>query len=85
MSLLSRSTLFPFELKSGFSANLSFFRTTDLAMLSMFNAKERNWNDWLQLFAEADPGFVLKSANTPPKSELALIVVEWKGQQSRNI
>ena len=47
-------------------------------MLAMFNAKERDWNDWLQLFAEADPGFVLKSASTPPKSELAVIVVECK-------
>lgn len=80
MSLLSRSTFFPVELKSGFPANPTSFRATDLGMLTMFNAKERDWNDWLQLFAEADPGFVLKSAKTAPKSELAVIVVEWKGQ-----
>lgn len=73
------------DLKSGISANSSSFRATDLGMMGMANSKERDWNDWIELLKEADPGFVLKSVKTPPESELSTVAIVWEGPPASNI
>ena len=70
------------KLESGFSADTSSFRATDLGMMGMANSKERDLNDWIELLKEADSRFVLKSVKTPPKSELTTIAVVWEGPAS---
>lgn len=67
------------EMTSGFPANPRDFRRMDFGMMGMYNAKERDWDDWIEVFKEADPRFELKSVKAPPKSALAMITVEWKG------
>lgn len=48
-------------------------------MMGFMNSKERDRIDWIELLNEADPGFVLKSVKTPPKSELSLVEIVWEG------
>lgn len=73
------------DLKRGIPAKSSSFRATDLGMMGMANSKERDWNDWIELLKEADPGFVLKSVKTPTKSELTTVAVVWEGPLASNI
>ncbi|KAG8526570.1 uncharacterized protein KY384_008771 [Bacidia gigantensis] len=55
---------------------------TDLGMLAMENAKERDRSDWTELLKEADPRFILKCINTPVKSELSMVEVVWEDSTS---
>lgn len=55
-------------------------RCFDLAMKAVFNAKERNLDDWAKLFRNADPGFELLGAKKSPKSQLSIIEARWKEQ-----
>lgn len=50
----------------------------DLAMMALFNSKERNGPQWKELIARADPRFVLKSVTPMPPGPLALIELVWE-------
>ena len=54
-------------------------RNFDLSMKQLLNAKERAAEDWIALFAAADPRFKLKGMRVPDGSQLAIIEVVWEG------
>jgi ABC-type uncharacterized transport system YnjBCD substrate-binding protein len=49
----------------------------DLAMLEFHNGKERDAEDWAQLFKDADPRFQYLGVKKPPMSRLGLIEATW--------
>ncbi|KAI1172932.1 O-methyltransferase [Nemania sp. FL0916] len=53
-------------------------RGFDLAMMELFNAREREEHDWQRLFAEADSRFQFAGINTVPGAALAFISAIWK-------
>jgi len=52
-------------------------RTMDLDMLTLFNARERDEDDWKVLFQRADPRFKFQGIKQPKGSTLALILATW--------
>jgi 6-hydroxytryprostatin B O-methyltransferase len=50
-------------------------RTTDLCMMMLSNAKERDMEEWTALLHQADPRFRIKNVVVPEGSVLALIEV----------
>jgi len=62
---------------------LSFYhqktmRNIDLAMKSLLNSKEREMDDWKQLFAEVDPAFKFVGVQMLPGSNLGVIHARWE-------
>ncbi|MCJ1380209.1 hypothetical protein MMC17_003312 [Xylographa soralifera] len=62
---------------------LSFYhekliRCLDLAMKAGFNSKEREIEDWVRLFINADYRFKFVGAKVPPGSNLATIHARWE-------
>ncbi|THC88441.1 hypothetical protein EYZ11_012113 [Aspergillus tanneri] len=55
-------------------------RIMNLSMMSVFNARERDADEWRDLFHRADPRFRFVGIRQPQGSHLALIEVEWSGQ-----
>ncbi|KAJ4288909.1 hypothetical protein N0V90_011250 [Kalmusia sp. IMI 367209] len=55
-------------------------RGFDLAMKALQNAKERDAQDWKDLFHNADPRFKLEDIKTPPGATLAIISATWEGK-----
>jgi hypothetical protein len=55
-------------------------RCQDLAMMAVFNSKERSMEEWTQLVTKADPRFRLKSVVQLPPSSLAMLEVVWESQ-----
>jgi hypothetical protein len=54
-------------------------RSMDMIMLTLFNARERDQDDWKNLFELADPGFKFLSAKRAKESEPpAVIVASWE-------
>jgi hypothetical protein len=53
----------------------------DLAMLELFNAKERERNDWSRLFQEADPRFRFEGARAVAGADLSFICAVWQGDR----
>ncbi|KAI0855864.1 S-adenosyl-L-methionine-dependent methyltransferase [Xylaria cubensis] len=53
-------------------------RGFDLAMMELFNAREREEQDWQRLFAEADSRFRFAGIRTVPGADLAFISAIWK-------
>lgn len=53
-------------------------RGFDLAMMELFNARERERRDWEVLFAEADSRFFFDGIRTVPGADLAFISAIWK-------
>ena len=53
----------------------------DMAMKQLLNAKERSAEDWIQLFQEADPRFLLAQISKPQLSELSIIEFSWEENQ----
>ncbi len=51
-------------------------------MLSIFNARERDADEWRALIAEADPRFEFQGVKLPHGSNLAIIEAIWKGSTS---
>ena len=49
-------------------------------MLALFNAGERDSDDWVDLFNRADPRFQLVNIRTPKGSNLSIIEVIWAGE-----
>ncbi|KAF2705431.1 S-adenosyl-L-methionine-dependent methyltransferase [Pleomassaria siparia CBS 279.74] len=54
-------------------------RGFDLAMMDLFNAKEREQGDWEKLFGEADSRFRFDGVRTVPGADLAFISAVWQG------
>ncbi|KAK7963530.1 S-adenosyl-L-methionine-dependent methyltransferase [Apiospora saccharicola] len=52
-------------------------RNLDLLMGTIFNAQERDLNEWVQLLAKADPRFVFQRLVQLKGSALAIIEVLW--------
>lgn len=52
----------------------------DLVMLELFNAKERDVEDWTKLFHAADTRFKFRGVQFPKGSKLAIIEARWEGE-----
>ncbi|EMR68985.1 putative o- protein [Eutypa lata UCREL1] len=57
----------------------SRIRSTDLTMKEIQNSRERELDDWVQLFKTADPRFQFEGAMQPDGSDLWILTAEWKG------
>lgn len=57
---------------------LTALRGQDLAMMALFNSKERTSEQWADLVKRADQRFVIESVTPMPPGPLALIVLVWK-------
>jgi SAM-dependent methyltransferase len=53
-------------------------RTMDLTMLELHNGKERDDDDWRQLFNDCDPRFKYLGVTRPPGSRLAVVQAKWE-------
>lgn len=53
-------------------------RAIDMLMLSICNARERDEEDWRQLFLDADPSFKVLRVFTPTGAALGIIDVVWE-------
>ena len=61
------------------------YRTLDLVMMMLFNAREREYNEWKPLFEKADQRFKFQGArpslvnktNIPTKKLLSIIEATW--------
>lgn len=60
------------------NTSLTTLRGQDLAMLALFNSKERTSEQWADLVKRADQRFVIESVTHMPPGPLALIVLVWK-------
>jgi 6-hydroxytryprostatin B O-methyltransferase len=49
----------------------------DMAMLALFNAKERSLKDWEDLLNMTDQGLKLVGVTEPKGSALGLLEVQW--------
>ena len=49
-------------------------------MKEIQNAKERDGEDWAQLFQSEDPRFRFRGIKNPPESTLAIIEASWEGE-----
>lgn len=56
----------------------SCFRTMDMNMLSLFNARERDAEEWKMLFANAHPHFKCERIARPEGSALSIIEFSWR-------
>ncbi|KAK7908333.1 O-methyltransferase- family 2 [Apiospora marii] len=52
-------------------------RTRDVVMLTVTNSRERELDDWRDLFRNADPRYKFRRAWKPTKSQLWFIEAEW--------
>jgi hypothetical protein len=60
-------------------ANSNRHRAIDLAMTQIQNSRERELDDWRNLFTLADDRFEFQEAKRPDGSNLWIMTVEWKG------
>lgn len=56
---------------------LTYRRAIDLEMAYTFNARERTLANWKELFAQADPAFVLKKVIEPKGSVMSILEFVW--------
>lgn len=54
-------------------------RATDMLMLALSNARERDMDDWMNLFKQADSRFVFLGIKTLENSLVAIIEAVWNG------
>lgn len=66
----------PGEIPKGLEARM---RSFDLVMTSIQNAKERELDDWVELFRKSDERFEFQGATRPPGSNHSILVALWKG------
>ena len=50
----------------------------DMIMLALHNSREREKEEWIELFAEADPRFRFESAKVLERNVAAVLIFEWK-------
>ncbi|TVY47475.1 O-methyltransferase [Lachnellula occidentalis] len=58
------------------------YRAMDMLMLSICNARERDEEDWRQVFTEADSRFKVLRVFTPKGAALGIVDVVWDGEGS---
>ena len=61
-----------------------FMRTMDLMVLLLFNAKERDYDQWDELFKAADPRLKIKNVVTPPGSIMSFMEVVLDPSEAAN-
>ena len=66
------------ESSSAIAFVLIEFRSFDMAMLEFHNGKERDMDDWRQLFISADPNYHILGVTQPAGSRLGFIEVGWR-------
>ncbi|KAK9438392.1 S-adenosyl-L-methionine-dependent methyltransferase [Metarhizium brunneum] len=49
----------------------------DVTMLEIGNSKERDLDEWKQLFRQADERYVFRGTTQPPGSNLAILRADW--------
>lgn len=49
----------------------------DVTMLEIGNSKERDVDEWKQLFRQADERYVFRGTTQPPGSNLAILRADW--------
>lgn len=49
-----------------------------MLMMTLFNAREREIDDWVQLFREADARFRFVDAKRPEVGTMGVILAEWE-------
>lgn len=49
-----------------------------MIMLTLFNAREREEADWIELFRQADRRYSVVRTYTPQGATMAIIEVSWK-------
>ncbi|KAK5710119.1 hypothetical protein LTR17_019181 [Elasticomyces elasticus] len=54
-------------------------RVFDVMMHALFAASERELDDWVSIFAEADKRFILKAVKQPEGSRLSVMEWKWSG------
>ena len=60
------------------TANSLGKRSMDMIMLALHNSREREEEEWIALFAEADPRFRFQSARVMEGNVAAVLIFEWK-------
>lgn len=50
----------------------------DLAMMTLQNSKERDRDDWIDLFGRASERFHLNGIQRPKRSQLSIIEFQWR-------
>ncbi|KAI4261944.1 MAG: hypothetical protein L6R42_002870 [Xanthoria sp. 1 TBL-2021] len=58
------------------------YRSMDLTMLATHNGKERDMEDWKQLFKMADLGYEITSVTKPRDSRLSIIEATWRSHRA---
>ena len=56
-----------------------------MGIKGVLNGKERDADEWAELFQKAGPGFKLVGISRTTKSRLALIQVEWTGSEDKTL
>lgn len=51
----------------------------DMTMLSLYNSRERDRDDWVDLFHQADSRLRLVEIHVFPESDSGIIEFEWSG------
>ena len=49
----------------------------DVGMLTIFNAQERDRDEWISLFKRADERFKFVSIDHPERANLSIIQFQW--------
>lgn len=49
-----------------------------MLMMTLFNARERELDDWIELFAEADTRFKFIEAKRPDVGTMSLLIFSWE-------
>ena len=58
-------------------ANACWERSMDMIMLALHNSREREEQEWIVLFAKADPRFRFQSVKSMEGTVAAVLVFEW--------
>lgn len=61
------------------NAGIDAYRSMDLTMLEILNARERELDDWARLFEQADNRFKFLGGKQPVGSHLWIIEALWEG------
>lgn len=56
----------------------SWSRAFDMVMMTLFNGREREKDEWIQLLREADARFRFIDAKKPEVGTMGLILAEWE-------
>ena len=52
-----------------------------MLMMTLFNGRDREEDDWVQLLRQADPRYKFISATRPPVGTMGVMEVLWKDNE----